>query len=255
MDIQPQQLVRLNVVAQRSFSRELVLHVKEFFPGHASLGDPQLLRVVDHALARAERHGFTSERNACLYLDLTLMLGAEFDTDPQIPWAAQILADPGFTHPTLRIDHLTNTALAHLERTAGVDDERLERVYLRLRREMTDTIAMVDRSGALWPQLALRVLRRIWPERVDELGEEPLAQLIRRSYEAAHHSGLAARHDLAIYLVCAFLFGSGFDRDPQYPWAAAALSAASGDGARRAERLYHEGLSWLGRMLAISEVD
>jgi len=254
LEIHSQQLTTLHARAHRSFVDELVDHVTTYFPAHAALGEPQIRRVIDHAVARAQLHGFTSERNICLYLDLVLMLGADLDVDPQIPWAAEILADPGFTHPTLRIDHLTNTALTHLERTAGVDDVHLERAVDRLRRDMDDMIHMVDRSGSMWPPLALRILRRIWPERCDALGEVPLAYLIRGAYEGAHHHGLAARHDLAIYLVCTFLFGSGFAHDPQYPWAAAALAAESGDGARKAERLYQGGLAWLVHMFARTEV-
>ncbi len=254
MEIHSSQLTTLHDRANRTYADDLVDHIRNYFPAHTALGDLQLRRVVDRAVSRAGLHGFTSERNICLYLDLMLMLGSDFDVDPQFPWAAEILAEPTFAHPTLRIDHLTNTALARLERTAGVDDEHLARAYLRMRRNMTDLIAMVDRGGGLWAPLALTVLRRIWPERSADLGDDTLARVIRGAYEAAHHHGLAARHDLAIYVVCSVIFGSGFDRDPQFPWAAEALSAEGGAGPRPAERLYHAGLAWLAQLLALPEV-
>lgn len=254
MEIHASQLATLHDDAHRTYADDLVGHVKEFFPAHAALGDPQLRRVVDRALARAHLHGFTSERNICLYLDLMLLYGADVDVDPQFPWFAEILADPSFAHPTLRIDHLTNTALAYLERTAGAEDEHLARACVRLHREMDGMIAMVDRGGGLWAPQAVRVLRRIWPERVATLDEETLARTIRGAHEAAQHHGLATRRDLAIWLVCALVFGSGFAHDPQYPWAAAALARADGDPARPAERLYRDGLTCLRHLLDVTEV-
>jgi hypothetical protein len=255
VEIHSSQLATLHDDAQRTYADDLVAHVKEFFPAHAALGDVQLRRVVDRAIARANLHGFTSERNICLYLDLMLLYGADVDVDPQYPWFAEILADPAFPHPTLRVDHLTNTALAYLDRTAGADDEHLGRACLRLHREMDDIIVMIDRDGGgLWPPLAARVIRRVWPERAETLDEATLARTIRGAYDSAQHHGLAARRDLAIWFACAFVFGSGFAHDPQYPWAAAALARADGDPLRPAERLYRDGRACLRRLLGLEEV-
>src|SRR2546425_578127 len=41
-----------------------------------------------------------------LYLDLMCLLGSSFDTDPQIPWASEMLADRSFPTQDERIDRV-----------------------------------------------------------------------------------------------------------------------------------------------------
>ncbi len=245
------QIARLDTLSRHDFEDKLVEHVHTYFPNHARvLGEPRVRQVIDYGLARARLHGFTSERNLCLYLDLMLMLGSNFDVDPQLPWAAEVLTDPTIEHPTLRIDHLTNLAMDYLTRSAGVDDDHLERALAWVRGGLPTLLAELDASPGLWTDCATALLRQLWPERCALIGEAGLHELIRGAGESASQYDLHARRERATYLVCSFLLGSGFDSDPQHPWAIDALRGEGRDGPARATRLYQDGMAWMARLLA-----
>ncbi len=249
--IRQRQIVGLETLARRRFEDTLVDHVATYFPNHARvLGEPRVRQVIDYGLARARLHGFTSERNLCLYLDLMLMLGSNFDVDPQLPWAAEILMDPASEHPTLRIDRLTNAAMDHMDRSAGADDGHLRRVLDGVRGDLPTRLAELDASSGLWSECAAALLVRLWPERCALLGAAGMQDLIHVAHESASHYGLHSRRARAIYLVCTFVLGSHFDSDPQHPWATAALKTEGLDAAARAMRLYNDGMAWLAGLLA-----
>jgi hypothetical protein len=75
------------------------------------------------------------------------------------------------------------------------------------------------------------------------IGEEQLRVVLRRALEHAKGYGFTMRGALRLYIELTFLFGSDFDSDPQYPWAARILTA-QGDEMRRAEILYGETLRY-----------
>lgn len=159
-------------------------------------------------------------------------------------------ADPrrtAFAHPTLRIDHLTNTALARLERTAGVDDEH-GRAYLRMR--LGNLIAMVDRGGSVG---AASSPCCAGSGAAPTSARRTLARVIRGAYERRPTTTAARRAPRpgGLRRVLRHL-RQRFDRDPQFPWAAEALSAEGGAGTAAGQRLYHAGLAWLAQLLSPS---
>jgi hypothetical protein len=49
---------------------------------------------VRRGVARAVELGFTKRGPIRLFLELEWLFGTGFDTDPQIPWAGEVLSDP-----------------------------------------------------------------------------------------------------------------------------------------------------------------
>lgn len=58
-----------------------------------ALGEAGLADAIDHGLARAAAHGFRAESDLLQYLNLCFTFGRDFDGDPELGWAAAILAD------------------------------------------------------------------------------------------------------------------------------------------------------------------
>jgi hypothetical protein len=238
------------------FEDDMLAHVARYFPAHHRiLGEPQVRTVIRHAGERARAHGFDTERNLCLYLTLTLMLGSHFDVDVLLPWAAVMLDDPAVPIATLRIDHFTNEAMAYLDRLAGPKNRHLEQVFPALREalaEILDDPGHAADAGAD-PRCA-RHLQRIFPHKYEAVGEENVSRLIVAATASARRYGLTTWRDTMIYVVCAFLMGSSFDRDPQFPWADEALTDRHApDGEARATRLLERGLAWVDAWLAPAE--
>ena len=117
------QMNLLEQVATKQHQQELLLHTCEHFPGHARyLGEQGLLRVIRHGCELAKKHGFETERDLCLYTDLTIMLGVGFDSDPQLEWAREILEDPLLVDPRSRMEDLWDQAMFYVERVLGPED-------------------------------------------------------------------------------------------------------------------------------------
>ncbi|MCB2263704.1 MAG: hypothetical protein LGR52_12340 [Candidatus Thiosymbion ectosymbiont of Robbea hypermnestra] len=81
------------------------------------------------------------------------------------------------------------------------------------------------------------------PELSKIIGEERLRSAIRAAMTRANRYGFTNRGPLRLFVEMMFLFGSAFDTDPQYPWAARILLASS-DQMQRAERLYEQVLDY-----------
>lgn len=81
------------------------------------------------------------------------------------------------------------------------------------------------------------------PRLYEVIGEEQLRVALRRVMDRADSYGFTNRGPVRLFIELMFLFGSAFDTDPQYPWAAKILHA-SDHQMQRAERLYEKTLDY-----------
>ncbi len=81
------------------------------------------------------------------------------------------------------------------------------------------------------------------PKLSQVIGEEQLRLAVRGAIARAGNYGFTNRGPIRLFIELIFLFGSAFDNDPQYPWAASILrdSAPQMD---RAEELYERVLDY-----------
>ncbi len=75
------------------------------------------------------------------------------------------------------------------------------------------------------------------------LGEEQLRVAVHSAIERADGYGFTNRGSIRLFIELMFLFGSGFDTDPQYPWIANILQESSPQ-MERAEQLYEKTLEY-----------
>src|ERR1700719_491066 len=74
---------------------ELVAHCHQFAPqSYRAAGENGVRQAVRLGFQRAQGYGFETQDHVRFYVDLMLVLGSDFDSDPQFPWAAEILQDP-----------------------------------------------------------------------------------------------------------------------------------------------------------------
>lgn len=107
----------------------------------------------------------------------------------------------------------------------------------------------------VFEQVALRVFedemvmhsKAFSPRLCEVLGDEQLRVALRRAINRASAYGFTCRGPIRLYTELMFLYGSGFDTDPQYSAVSDALNA-SGDQIQRAERIYESVLDYLERV-------
>ena len=229
------QLDRLGQVAFEEYLQRLVLHLRERFPGHAGyLTQEQLLRVARHGCERAEQHGFETERDLSLYTELTVMLGAGFDSDPQLEWAGEVLRDASLEDPRSRMDDLWEAALFYLDRVLGpkVVFPHLSYQVAREHRQAGKRTFTASDTGGL-----IACFRDIWPEKTRYVGTATLGALIEGSRDAAARYGIRDDLGQAEFAIHAFLFGHQFHADPLYPWTDDILRNGTASGTERASKL------------------
>jgi hypothetical protein len=202
------------------FEDELVAHLYRFTPHQASaLGDDGLMRVVDYGLERADNHGFTLRGPARCYLETMFLLGSDFDTDPQYPWAFAILSDPEHPDQVERADALHASVGAYL--AAAAPPEARDRA-------MHAALGLLDAEPPPWDErfeaIMLATARRSWPEKYAAVGETALRTLVEDSEQRAEHFDIFDGDGASLMFALAYALGNGCAFDPQYPWIQSSLA-------------------------------
>jgi hypothetical protein len=237
--------------AAQSFEDQTVEYLARFVPKHSRLlGEEIIRRIVREGWARARDYGLTSERGVRLYVSLNFMLGGHFDADPQLPWAEEILRDEKIDTQGARADRLYLKARDYLVQATGERSEHLDEALRRLCDEEDLGVPGTASPAAEFYDAVLRQLRRIFPQKYETVGEPNLRRMIQGGVDAAQAHGIADGRGQLVFILMMYMLGSGFDRDPQFPWAAEALKDDSlTEPNARGARLYTVGIDQLRRWL------
>jgi hypothetical protein len=96
----------------------------------------------------------------------------------------------------------------------------------------------------------LEHVREYFPKIVEVAGEEKILVFNRRSHERAKEYGFATRHEVYLFIDFMVMLGSGFDADPQLPWAADILQDESiPDPTARIDQLYDTVIRYLDQVV------
>jgi hypothetical protein len=238
--IRQDQMAVLARESQARFEKKLAAHFVATYPRETlqAGGADQIERVVQAGISRALGLGFHSRRQLTLFVSLMIMLGCEFDSDPQLPWA-NLVRDLEVKNPDVRIDVAYQEAIAYLSATAGKDCGHVVRAMLRMRD--FDFAQALGAQGQPLVAEILGVLRRFSPEKFDHQGEDANRRLVELAQAVAERHGLVSGHGILLLATLMFMLGSGVDHDPMYPWVGTALAEGTDDGTRVA-RLYRDAM-------------
>ena len=101
-------------LTESSFVDHIAAHVQEYFPDrYRRLGLPAVRTLITQTVKKALEYGFVDDGHLCQFVDLAIVFGSGFDTDPGIPWASQILGDESLS-PALRMKRLGEAAMEAL---------------------------------------------------------------------------------------------------------------------------------------------
>ena len=247
--IRPEQMDAFRAVARRGFEDEMVAHLAQFSPPlFEAVGDEQMRTAIRFGIGRAEAYGLTFRGPTRLYLELMLLFGSHFDTDPQYPWAAEILADQESAPQMDRAERLFERAVDYRKKVAGPEDaytiQALRNIAVMARQPLE--FAMEDLPAAMRQEIW-----RIYPEKAAYVGDAALEALIQKGIGGARRQRFATVRGTALVIVLMLAFGHGCGADPLYPWIARTLQDEKiVDAEARAKRLETKALTWLTHVLA-----
>jgi hypothetical protein len=249
MIIRSEQLETLEDATMPNFEDSMVTHLKDFSPLHtASLGESGIRTLIQACVARANNLGFTRRGPMQFYVEAAILLGIDFDTDPQYPWPGQILRDRSTPDQMQRADRV-HAWLTEFLRAAGGPNREYARHALEKARGLS--LEGVPLSHENFAAEVLRRLKETHPEKVTFLGDEVLRGLIPRAVSEATTYNVATDAGVSLFIALMFAVGHGFTRDPKYPWITNTLTnRAISEPAKRVQRLYSKTMTYLDQVLA-----
>src|SRR6266446_4895926 len=107
LKIRADQMDALSNAAVVTFEQRVAAHLRRFFPDACQrLNDAGLLERIRYGISIAATYGIVTECGVCKYIDVMFTLGWQFDCDPQLPWAHEILIDDSVEDSALRVGSL-----------------------------------------------------------------------------------------------------------------------------------------------------
>jgi hypothetical protein len=124
MKMRDEHMQAFTEAAVKDFEDRMVVHLNEFFPEQCeALGEAKTREAIREGIDRAARYEIVAECDVCKYIDLMFAFGRNFDTDPKLPWAGEVLNAPAIDDPTARINVLYDAAREYLRRLARISDK------------------------------------------------------------------------------------------------------------------------------------
>ncbi len=220
--IRDTQLETLQALPRQNMEREFSLTLFRHYPQEChSVGEERIRAFVKQGIRKAIGHGYLAIDTIGLYITLMMILGCEFDSDPQLGWAHAQLDDFSLP-PSDRIRVLFQNTIQYLDCTAGEHCEHLVRAMLRLRKYDFET--PIHLAGEELASKLASDLVRFYPEKAIFQGDVVNQTFILQASERAAEAGFKESNGIAVWVTLAFMLGMGFSNDPIFWWAADSLA-------------------------------
>jgi hypothetical protein len=248
LQIRKEQMLVLEEARLPEFENYMVEHLKDFSPLHSkSLGEAGIRTLIRVGMERAKEHEFTHRGPVKFYIETMILLGVDFDSDPQYPWPGKILLDPLIPDQTQRADRVHAWLMELLEEAGGPNRQYAKQALHRARDIPFEPFPV---SSANFEDEAIRRMKENHPEKVAYLGEAVLRALIPRAIQETKKYSVSTDAGVCLFLGLMFALGHGFINDPKYPWVAKTLTnSAITDPDKRVERLYSKTMTYLDHVL------
>jgi len=247
--IRVEQMEAFKKAALLSFEDEMIGHLAKFSPPlYKTVGEEQMRKVIQLGMNQAGKYGFTYRGSVRLYLELMLLFGSYFDSDPQYPWASEILINRQSGSQMQRAERLYEKAMDYRQKVAGPEDaytlEALKKIAIFAKQPF------IIQSDNFIPAMR-REIEYIYPQKAAYVGPACLEALITKGMGGARRQQFVTVRGMTLVVVLMLAFGHGCGADPLYPWIARTLqNEAIIDPAARAERLEKKALTWLEHVLS-----
>ena len=194
------------------FKETMAAHLGELAPDHvAAMGPENMVDFLNQAIKRARRYDIYQQETTRLWLELSMLWGIGFASDPTYEFAHAIAASQMPELPRMRRMHAAS--IDYTNRTCGADGQHFRAALERLQFAQTpDVGAQLDNKGIG------RFLAHLWPERAETIGPTSLEELAEQTGIAALEFGSPANNERILFAALGLILGSSFASDPQYRW-------------------------------------
>jgi hypothetical protein len=111
LSIRDSQVAAMSAQARAGFVERMLMHWGRCFANHVHDRDTAgLQELIEKGTIRAAKYGIVAEIDVCLFLDVVLIFGLNFDDDPAYPWAGTALRSGYLSAPWQRVRFLVACA-------------------------------------------------------------------------------------------------------------------------------------------------
>lgn len=247
--IRKEQMDVFRTAALAAFEDEMVLHLGTFSPPlFAATGEQQIRKAIRLGISRAADYGFDHQGPVRLYLEMMLLFGSDFDTDPQYLWVSEILTTPALGSQMWRAERCFERIQDYLKSVIGPDDAYALKALRNIRR-LAENPPAPPSSDHLVAAM-VHTAKEIHPEKVAYIGTAAVEALIQEANTAAEAYHFSTPHEIGLMVILMMAFGHGCDGDPLYPWIERTLKdEAIVSPSARAKRLESKALTWLDHVV------
>lgn len=246
LKVRAEQTQAFETSAMRTFEDEMTYHAAKFSPVLVSvIGEEQMRLAVREMIAKARHHGFTLRGPIRLFVELMLMCGSSFDTDPQFSAIADALAIRGAE--MARVEAMQTAHNEYLELVAGRSNVNVNSALFAIAQFARN---FPDVRNSDLEHMLLAELSNGFPQRLAYSGQAVLLEIIRQGRAGALAHGFDTPRGQALIIILMSAFGHGCMADPLYPWIMHTLNDPKiVDAKTRADRLERKALTWLDHVL------
>ncbi|WP_323858761.1 hypothetical protein [Xenorhabdus doucetiae] len=132
MELNEDQWNNLKRHAFNAYIDELVLHCNESYSYlEIKLGKEGLIKSLEDAVEKAKNDGFDQRGAVQLYIDMLILFGEEFQTDPQYSWIKETLDNHAHLGQLEKTTLLYHEVTRYLNEIHGEQDENLKASILK----------------------------------------------------------------------------------------------------------------------------
>jgi hypothetical protein len=248
MVIRTEQMREFERVTLRRFEDEMVCHASRFARRHCeAIGEESVRQTVRLGIREARRYELTARGPVRFYIEMMFLFGSAFTTDPQVPWAGEIL-NSRESGEMERADRLHEKAMDYLDKVVGADGGHALCAMQALAAFTRRTLPLSERNFRVD---LLAQLHRLYPEKCAYVGRNGLESLVGEAIDRASTFQFSTVRAITLMVVLMFALGHGVAEDPLFPWISRTLGdPLIVDSTRRAIRLERKMTRYLERVLA-----
>jgi len=247
LTIRKEQMDSFRSSALQAFENDMVIHLAEFSPPlFNTVKEEQMRKAIRFGISRADKYGFNFKGPVRLYLELMLLFGSHFDTDPQYPWTNEILTKTNIPQME-RAQQLYQHIRDYRSQVNGHRDEYTLRGLKNIALFAEQSLSVTEDN---FTTDVLNQITLIYSEKAEYIGDEQQKILIKEGVAAAYKYDISMLRGRVLMIILMSAFGHRCYDDPLYVWIANTLKDERiTSSSARAKRLENKASTWLNHVL------
>lgn len=204
--------IALNTPSKFSLMKMIERYFRELYPRTARiLGRTRIESFAAKIVEMNENIGLVSKKDLLALMGIVAQLGTGFLTDPQYAHVAAALKKEGSPQGKL---YAMSQEVEKIKKDAWHKYGRP--YYIALKRAYHKSYEEISRLDSM-PGI-VNALRNIFPERVSQVGEAAMLDIVEAGKQKSEEWGLTPRPGIALCSGILFFLGIGCEWDPLRPW-------------------------------------